>query len=577
MAGLYTERVERNEALDRLGTDAIPATSGEVIGAQWEQVVNDLPFWRQPRINERDIENQESVGGIGLRGTFSQTGDVVAVEPRSRVLEPDEANELFGVKDKLTFDAPVSERMAADLNRLKREELQRQDVFRRAQGGGLEWTARIGVGLAASLLDPLNIASAFIPVVGPARYAKWLAGAAGPGGRAGIRAGVGAAEGAVGAALIEPIVIGQMSAEQSDYTMADSLLNVAFGTVLGGGLHAGFGAIGDSIKGGFARQVEDLPPDAKEASLRSALAALDEGRPVDVGMFFLRQELLSGTTLGRRADLLTPERLAEMGGEPAPVTQARVMVPLAERDQGYVRYQSEDEAGRAAARIERRTGQVVEIRQAEDGGFTLARETTAEPVRGPDGSALTFPTERAAKRYADQQMAGEKVDAVPVGGPGNRAFALVRNATDQDVKAIKAEPGLVDLGRAEDRSIAGLRLAEAARAEEVRRGARSDMERKVSDIVRQDVAGYVDPDDLAAAADVLRLAVGSRGADAPDMTAEAQSLLDADLERLKVAQEEGRVAGDEPQLIEADEMIRQADATGRAFEVAASCMAGRPA
>ena len=42
------------------------------------------------------------------------------------------------------------------------------------------------------LLDPLNIASAFVPVVGEARYANLLARAASPLGRAGVRAGVGA-------------------------------------------------------------------------------------------------------------------------------------------------------------------------------------------------------------------------------------------------------------------------------------------------------------------------------------------------------------------------------------------------
>lgn len=513
MVGLYTGRIETNEALAREGVDAIPATTGEVLRAQGAQAINDLGFWRQGRINERDIENQESRFGIGLRGTFSQTGDVTEVEPRSRVLSPEEANETFGLDGKLTFDAPVSENFAQEMARLKREEMTRQDVFRRAQGGAAEWTGRIGIGLAASILDPLNVASAFIPVVGPTRYAMWLRGASGLGQRTAIRSGVGALEGAVGAAAIEPIMIGQASAEQADYTMADSLLNIAFGTVLGGGLHAAAGAIGERISGGFARQVENLPIEEKEAALRSAVAALGEGRPVDVGMFFLRQELLSGTALGRRADVLTPERLAGLGGEDAPaIAPPRVMVPVAERDRGYERFANAEDAGRAAARIERRTGEAVEVRQSPDGAFYLAREIPAEPVRGADGQALTFQTERAALRYAEQQMKGEDVAAVAAGPAGERAFVLLRGATERDVRAIKAEPALVELGRAEDRSFEGVRRAEAAKIAETRRQARADLDRKVQEIVRQEVAGYADPRDVAAAAAIDRLARRAAGA-----------------------------------------------------------------
>lgn len=103
-------------------------------------------------------------------------------------------------------------------------------------------------GFAASAIDPINIASAFVPVVGEARYASMLAKATSRAARFGVRARVGAIEGAVGAALVEPIVLHASAQDQSDYDMTDSLLNIAFGSVLGGGLHGAGGLISDARK-----------------------------------------------------------------------------------------------------------------------------------------------------------------------------------------------------------------------------------------------------------------------------------------------------------------------------------------
>ena len=93
-------------------------------------------------------------------------------------------------------------------------------------------------------------------------------------GRAGVRAGVGAAEGFVGAAVVEPIVLLAAEAEQADYGLYDSFMNLTFGTVLGGGLHSGLGAISDVI--GRAN------PQTKEDLLRSAIGRAMEDKPVDV-------------------------------------------------------------------------------------------------------------------------------------------------------------------------------------------------------------------------------------------------------------------------------------------------------
>ena len=115
-----------------------------------------------------------------------------------------------------------------------------QITLQRSKGGFGLGAAQFGVAIAGSFLDPLNIASAFIPAVGPARAAAMAA----KFGKSGSRAMKGAIDGAVGAAVLEPLIIGAAAAEQDEsYTLLDSFLNVAVGSALGGGLHVGFGKI----------------------------------------------------------------------------------------------------------------------------------------------------------------------------------------------------------------------------------------------------------------------------------------------------------------------------------------------
>ena len=45
--------------------------------------------------------------------------------------------------------------------------------------------------------------------------------------------------------LVEPIVLTAATAEQADYGLMDSFLNVTFGSIIGGGLHVGAGALKD--------------------------------------------------------------------------------------------------------------------------------------------------------------------------------------------------------------------------------------------------------------------------------------------------------------------------------------------
>lgn len=293
MGGIYVkDPAPRNAALELTGNPSLG--SGLGLGAVAEE-----SWLRSPFSPLRTQELMESTAGTEM----PETGPVdqpipplftpEPVTPRANLLTPQEANDRFGIPGELSWDQPVRAAQAQLQARWKREELQRQNILSRATPGILPGAARLGVGFLVQAVDPLNVASAFIPVVGEARFAALV-------GRIGVtpaRLARGATEGLVGAAVVEPLVYLQAQSEGADYDAYDSLLNLAFGTALGGGLHAGFGKISDWIRG--------QPIELREVAHRGALAAIAEDRPVRVA------EVLAPEGMGV---ITTP---AETPGRPA--------------------------------------------------------------------------------------------------------------------------------------------------------------------------------------------------------------------------------------------------------------------
>ena len=125
-----------------------------------------------------------------------------------------------------------------------------QGSFNPLSGGFYVGAAKLAVGIGTSFLDPINIGASFIPIYGQARFARSIAKAKGMGEKSAkafrrTRLKRGVIEGAGGALLIEPLVYGVAQRIQADYDIYDSFLNVAFGSVIGGGLHVGAGKLKD--------------------------------------------------------------------------------------------------------------------------------------------------------------------------------------------------------------------------------------------------------------------------------------------------------------------------------------------
>lgn len=192
-----------------------------------------------------------------------------------------------GIEGRLQIPDQGIPRFALDtLIDRKKDEIKRAEVLAKAPGGIAGGSVRLAAGLGASLLDPLNIASAFVPVVGEARYAQLLGRAPlGIVGRTAVRAGVGAAEGTAGTAALEPIVAQSKYADQADYTMGDSLANIAFGGVFGAGLHSIGGGIGELWRythGSAGEVAANVDPATRASALKTAIAQAVQGERVDV-------------------------------------------------------------------------------------------------------------------------------------------------------------------------------------------------------------------------------------------------------------------------------------------------------
>ena len=194
----------------------------------------------------------------------------------------------------------------------------RLDLNRSKGGFGLA-AAQFGVGIGASFLDPLNVASAFIPSVALARGAVAAnriktAGATIAGRTSGKRFLTGAMDGAIGAAVLEPLVIGAAYAEQDkDYTLMDSFLNLTFGSVLAGGIHVGVGKIYDRLN--------KIPAPAREQAYTTSVNQAASGEKIRVDKLLDDAET---TTISEQINETDTIVVYNANGEPRVVEKVEV-------------------------------------------------------------------------------------------------------------------------------------------------------------------------------------------------------------------------------------------------------------
>ncbi len=247
------------------------STGGEAFGASFAETWATGPTGAADMFQQLRASEGLSIGERVL-------DPLLGIESRklSPMVTPDDAKQR--VKDAgLEGQIPLSQypngmrlgtlQILIDANTAK---VRRQTILQQADG----WAPQLGGMLIGSIIDPINVASAFIPVVGEVRYAQLLARAGTVIGRAGVRVGVGSVEGAAGAAVVEPLIYAGQQQWRSDYDAYESLLNIAGGAGFGALLHGSAGLVKDV----FGRPIAPELPRRAEAAVETVPRA-DELAP----------------------------------------------------------------------------------------------------------------------------------------------------------------------------------------------------------------------------------------------------------------------------------------------------------
>lgn len=164
---------------------------------------------------------------------------------------------------------PVVDAMIAENRRSQKA----ASVIANSAAGIIATPARFAVGALVSLADPTNDMAMMIPGA-PEAWAARAIEEAGGGvlARTGVRAGVGALQGAAGMAALQPLAAVQASQDHEDYSWGEALRNVAFG--------AAIGTAGGALHGILSR----AGPETTEVVAKAATAQVmaDAPRGVDV-------------------------------------------------------------------------------------------------------------------------------------------------------------------------------------------------------------------------------------------------------------------------------------------------------
>lgn len=286
---VLTRPLPDNPILEAMANPLLRTTAGDVVsqgfGSLGRRALDVL------NVRARGLQFEESVGPGGVLETRAVPKATVPAE---------ELNKQYPY---VKFDRPMAPEAAKLLADVKRQEMIREDIVARHEG----ILAPLAGAALSMITDPLEIASMFIPVVGPAQKA-WLVGRLG---RVGGRVAEGVIEGGVGNLITEPAYFGLSKSLKLDYDMSDALMNVGLGAVFGGVIGTGIGAV-ERVRGRraawiaaieptrqidapTARQIEPLTaldidprqhmsPPEREAALRTSVAQTLHGQPVRVAL-----------------------------------------------------------------------------------------------------------------------------------------------------------------------------------------------------------------------------------------------------------------------------------------------------
>ena len=94
----------------------------------------------------------------------------------------------------------------------------------------------------------------------------------------------------MGNTLFEPVEMSMALSEQRDYGAMNSIYNIAFGSLFGGGLQVGLGKVGDVYKRYTGRDniyqdIENAPIELKDDLVKYSIGQLMQGKRINATAF----------------------------------------------------------------------------------------------------------------------------------------------------------------------------------------------------------------------------------------------------------------------------------------------------
>jgi hypothetical protein len=307
-----------------------PATLGERMAGLIYRQPTRLPL----EASERAAYDPEATGWRAyLAGNIDAMGGSITPDdlraPATPLISPQETKQYSPDGEPLS-DHPIPQGLAQVLGRQKADRITADSAIRRF-GAGHSWPVNLATELAASVTDPLNVASMFVPFFGEESIALRLGLGSSLIARTGARAIAG-----YGLGVGTQLPISTMEAAlDPDYgihnflydTFVQAPLNAAIPVIGFGALREGFRYLRGLPSSYYvhpeARAVIGAGPQVSAKAMGSAIAQTVEGREVDVGGFFDRPqsiETAEGHLPGKRPEPGPIDDIDRMARQIDPVT-----------------------------------------------------------------------------------------------------------------------------------------------------------------------------------------------------------------------------------------------------------------